>query len=80
MVVWWCGGFLTNNNTTPNKSCFRLFWVVGWVVAIKDDIEIETEANVYEPYEEYVKQVKENLLGDIFDEVEYDMNVGVPSV
>ena len=24
---------------------------------IKDDIEIETEANIYEPSEEYVKQV-----------------------
>ena len=25
---------------------------------IKDDMEVETEANVYEPFEEYVKQVE----------------------
>jgi hypothetical protein len=27
VVVWWCGGFLTDNNTTPTKvvlSCFGL--------------------------------------------------------
>ena len=41
---------------------------------IKDDIEIETEANVYEPSEEFVKQVEEKLLEDIFDELENDMN------
>ena len=41
---------------------------------IKDDIEIETEANVYEPSEEFVKQVEEKLLEDIFDELENDMH------
>ena len=41
---------------------------------IKDDIEIETEANVYEPSEEFVKQVEEKLLEDIFDELENDLH------
>ena len=41
---------------------------------VKDDIEIETEANVYEPSEEFVKQVEEKLLEDIFDELENDMH------
>jgi hypothetical protein len=34
-----CGGdtcLFTENNTTPTK--FKLFWVVGWVVANKYDI------------------------------------------
>ena len=44
---------------------------------IKDDIEIETEANAYEPSEQYFKQVYLKLLEDIFDEVENDMNVDV---
>ena len=45
---------------------------------IKDDIDLETEteASVYEPSEEHVKQVKKNYWR-IFDEVENDMNVDV---
>jgi hypothetical protein len=30
VVVWF---ILTDNDTTP-QNCFKLFWVVGWVVAI----------------------------------------------
>jgi hypothetical protein len=36
---------------------------------IKDDMEVETEANVYEPFDEYVKQVEMK--------VENEMNVHV---
>ena len=42
---------------------------------IKDDIDIETEANIYEPFGDYVKQVEEKLLEDIFDNVKNEMNV-----
>jgi hypothetical protein len=31
--VWWLG-FITDNNTTPTKRWFKLFWVVGWFVAM----------------------------------------------
>jgi hypothetical protein len=44
---------------------------------IKDDIEVETEANVYEPFDEYVKQVEMKLLDDTSAEVENEMNVDV---
>ena len=40
---------------------------------IKDDMEVETEANVYEPFYEYVKQVEMKPLDDTSAEVE--MNV-----
>ena len=40
---------------------------------IKDDMEVETEANVYEPFDEYVKQVEMKPLDDTSAEVE--MNV-----
>jgi hypothetical protein len=44
---------------------------------IKDDMEDETEANVEDPFEEYVKQVEVKPLDDTSDEVEKEMNVGV---
>ena len=40
---------------------------------IKNDMEVETEANVYEPFDEYVKQVEMKPLDDTSAEVE--MNV-----
>ena len=44
---------------------------------IKDDMEVETEANVYEPFDEYVKQVEMKPLDDTSAEVENEMNVDV---
>ena len=44
---------------------------------IKDDMELETEANVYEPFDEYVKQVEMKPLDDTSAEVENEMNVDV---
>ena len=41
-VVWWCGGvvwcgvvvwFFLPILIPPQQNCFKLFWVVGWVVA-----------------------------------------------
>jgi hypothetical protein len=40
-------------------------------------MELETEANVYEPFDEYVKQVEMKLLADTSAEVENEMNVDV---
>jgi hypothetical protein len=40
-------------------------------------MEVETEANVYEPFEEYVKQVEVKPSDDTSAEVENDMNVDV---
>ena len=40
-------------------------------------MELETEANVYEPFDEYVKQVEMKLLDDTSAEVENEMNVDV---
>jgi hypothetical protein len=40
-------------------------------------MEDETEANVDDPFEEYVKQVEVKPLDDTSDEVEKEMNVGV---
>ena len=40
--MWWCGVFLTDNNTTPTKvvlSCFVLLvglWQVYWISKIKE--------------------------------------------
>ena len=46
---------------------------------IKDDMEVETEPNVYEQYEEYVKQVEVKQSDDISAEVEDEKNVDVIS-
>jgi hypothetical protein len=46
---------------------------------IKVDMKVETEPDVYEQYEEYVKQVEVKQLDDIFAEVE-DENVNVISM
>ena len=40
-------------------------------------MEVETEANVYEPFDEYVKQVEMKLLDDTSAKVENEMNVDV---
>jgi hypothetical protein len=40
-------------------------------------MEVETEANVYEPFDEYVKQVEVKPLDDTSAEVEKEMNVDV---
>ena len=40
-------------------------------------MEVETEANVYEPFDEYGKQVEMRLLDDTHAEVENEMNVDV---
>jgi hypothetical protein len=40
-------------------------------------MEVETEANVYEPFGEYVKQVEIKPLDDTSTEVENEMNVDV---
>ena len=40
-------------------------------------MEVETEANVYEPFDEYVNQVEMKLLDDTSAEVENEMNVDV---
>jgi hypothetical protein len=42
-------------------------------------MEVETERNVYEQYEEYVKQVEVKQSDDISAEVEDEMNVAVIS-
>ena len=44
---------------------------------IKDDMEVETEANVYEPFDEYVNQVEMRRFDDTSAEVENEMNVDV---
>jgi hypothetical protein len=44
---------------------------------IKDDMEVETEANVHEPFDEYVKQEEFKPLDDTSAEVENEMNVDV---
>jgi hypothetical protein len=38
-------------------------------------MEVETEANVYEPFDEYVKQVEVKPLDNTSAEVEGEMNV-----
>ena len=40
-------------------------------------MEVETIANVYEPFDEYVKQVEMKPLDDTSAEVEKEMNVDV---
>jgi hypothetical protein len=40
-------------------------------------MEVETEAHVYEPFDEYVKQVEMKTLDDTSAEVENEMNVDV---
>ena len=40
-------------------------------------MEVGTEANVYEPFDEYVNQVEMKLLDDTSAEVENEMNVDV---
>ena len=40
-------------------------------------MEVETEANVYEHFDEYVKQVEVKPLDDTSAEVEKEMNVDV---
>ena len=40
-------------------------------------MELETEANVYEPFDEYFKQEEIKLLDDTSAEVENEMNVDV---
>ena len=40
-------------------------------------MEVETEANVYEPFDEYVNQVEMKLLDETSAEVENEMNVDV---
>jgi hypothetical protein len=42
-------------------------------------MEVETEANVYEHYEEYVKQVEVKQTDDIYAEVDDEKNVDVIS-
>ena len=42
---------------------------------IKDDIEVESEANVYEPFEGYVKQVDVKQNDNTF--AEFEMNVDI---
>ena len=45
----------------------------------KDDMEVETEPNVYEQYEEYVKQVEVKQSDDISAEVDDEKNVDIIS-
>ena len=45
----------------------------------KDDMEVETEPNAYEQYEEYVKQVEVKQSDDISAEVDDEKNVDVIS-
>jgi hypothetical protein len=40
-------------------------------------MEVETEANVYEPFDEYVKQVEVKPLDNTSAEIEKEMNVDV---
>ena len=40
-------------------------------------MEVETEGNIYEPFDEYVKQVEMKLLDDKSAEVENEMNVDI---
>ena len=40
-------------------------------------MEVETEANVYEPFDEFVKQVEMKPFDDTSAEVENEMNVDV---
>ena len=47
--------------------------------SIKDDMEVETEPNVYEQYEEYVTHVELQHSDDISAEVEDEKNVDVIS-
>jgi hypothetical protein len=42
-------------------------------------MEVETEPNVYEQFEEYVKQVEVKQSDDISAEVDYEKNVDVIS-
>ena len=44
---------------------------------IKDVMEVETEATVDEPFEEYVKQVEVKPLDDTTAKVEKERNFGV---
>ena len=44
---------------------------------IKDDIEVRTEPNAYEKFEEYVKQVELKQSDDISGKVEVEKNVDV---
>ena len=44
---------------------------------IKDVMEVETEATVDEPFEEYVKQVEVKPLDDTTAKVEKEINFGV---
>ena len=43
----------------------------------KDDMEVETEPNVYDQYEEYVKQAEVKQSDDISAEVDDENNVDV---
>ena len=43
----------------------------------QDDMEVETEAYVYEPFDEFVKQVEMKPFDDTSAEVENEMNVDV---
>jgi hypothetical protein len=43
----------------------------------QDDMEVETEANVYEPFDEFVKQVEMKPLDDTSAEDENEMKVEV---
>ena len=42
-----------------------------------DDIEVEPEVNVYEPLEEFVKQVEAKPQDDVIPTVENEINVDV---
>ena len=44
---------------------------------IKDDMEVETEATIYEPFDEYCILVRVKPWDDTFAEVENEMNVDV---
>ena len=46
---------------------------------IKNDLEVETEPNVHQQYEENIKQVEWKLSADIFVEAEDEKNVDVIS-
>jgi hypothetical protein len=42
-------------------------------------MEVETEPNVYEKYEEFVKQVEVKQLDDLYAKVDHEQNVDVIS-
>ena len=44
---------------------------------MKDNMEFETWANVYEPFEEYFKPVEIKALGNTSAEIDKDMNASL---